>query len=141
METTSKVHLSVRQADYTMEASVEVIGQDLFIAVTGGDSPHIGTVTTLTRTTETETIRFPSHHGRFHKDDILAKRIAMYIQGDLPGSCVITSGVHVDHISKMQIAVSSQMAADLGQQILDWLKHTEFNTADSIYYSKDEKPE
>jgi hypothetical protein len=131
----------VTQAEYTMKAEVTVIGKDIFIAITGGDTPHIGTVTTLTKNTELQTIRYPSHDGRFHKDDVLAVRVGKIIQASLPGSCTITAGVHVNHISKKQIMVSSQMSQNLGEQIKDWLKNKSFNAPEPIYYSDNENPQ
>lgn len=132
---------SVTQENYTMSAKIEVIGKDFFIEVTGGDTPHIGTVTTLTKNTEIQTIRYPSHDGRFHKDDVLAVRIGKIIQADLPGSCTITAGVHVNHISKKQITVSGQIAQNLGEQIKAWLKQTNFDVPEPVYYSDEENPE
>jgi len=123
-----------------MTAKIEVIGKDLFIAVTGGDNPHIGTVTTMTKNTEMQTIRYPSHDGRFHKDDVLAIRIGKIIQSNLPGSCTITAGIHVNHISKKQIMVSSAMAQDLGEKINNWLKQADFKSAAPVYYSDKENP-
>jgi len=134
------MQFSTTQENYTMTAKIEVIGKDLFIAVTGGDNPHIGTVTTLTKDTEMQTIRYPSHDGRFHKDDVLAIRIGKIIKNNLPGSCTITAGIHVNHISKKQIMVSSAMAQDLGEQINHWLEQTDFEIAAPIYYSDKENP-
>ncbi|AKP66160.1 hypothetical protein [Companilactobacillus ginsenosidimutans] len=130
----------VTQEDHTMSADVSNIGKDLLIEITGGDSPHIGTVTTLTSNTEIQTIRYPSHDGRFHKDDVLAERIAKKIQNNLPGSCTITAGVHVNHISKKQIMMSGVMAKNLGNQISDWLVQTDFNIPEPVYYSDNEQP-
>lgn len=129
------------QEDYTMTANISIIGKDMLIEITGGDSPHIGTVTTLSKDTEIQTIRYPSHDGRFHKDDVLAERIAKIIQQKLPGSCTITSGVHVNHISKKQIMVSGNMARDLGNQISNWLVTTDFDVPAPVYYSDSEQPE
>ncbi|TGD22901.1 amino acid decarboxylase [Companilactobacillus suantsaicola] len=129
---------SITEENYTMVANVEVIGKDLFIAITGGDNPHIGTVTTLTKDSDLQTIRYPSHDGRFHKDDVLAKRVGKVIQSQLPGSCTITAGVHVNHISKKQIAVSSSMAQNLGEQIKTWLQTTDFDVPAPIYYRDSE---
>jgi len=132
---------SITKENYTMTAKVEIIGKDLFITVTGGDTPHIGTVTTLTKNTAMQTVRFPSHDGRFHKDDVLAIQIGKIIQADLPGSCTITAGIHVNHISKQQILVSTSMAQALGEQIKKWLEQTDFEIAEPIYYSNDENPQ
>ncbi|WP_334351715.1 prenylated flavin chaperone LpdD [Companilactobacillus sp. HBUAS56257] len=135
------MRFSITEENYTMTANVEVIGKDLFIAITGGDNPHIGTVTTLTKDSDLQTIRYPSHDGRFHKDDVLAKRVGKVIQSQLPGSCTITAGVHVNHISKKQIAVSSSMAQNLGEQIKTWLQTTDFDVPDPVYYSDSENPQ
>jgi len=132
---------SITQENYTISAKVEIVGKDLFIEVTGGDNPHIGTVTTLTKDTEMQTVRFPSHDGRFHKDDVLATRIGKIIQADLPGSCTITTGVHVNHISKKQIFASDEMAKNLGLQIRTWLRQTSFARPEPVYYSDSENPQ
>ena len=132
---------SITQENYTMIANVEAIGKDLLIKIIGGDTPHIGTVTTLTRTTDLETVRYPSHDGRLHKDDVLAIRIGKIIQSDLPGSCTITAGVHVNHISKKQIMVSAMMSKNLGEQIKNWLEKTKFNIPEPVYYSDKENPQ
>jgi len=132
---------SITQENYTMIANVEAIGKDLLIKIIGGDTPHIGTVTTLTRTTDLETVRYPSHDGRLHKDDVLAIRIGKIIQSDLPGSCTIIAGVHVNHISKKQIMVSAMMSKSLGEQIKNWLEKTEFNILEPVYYSDKENPQ
>lgn len=134
------MQFSTIQENYTMIADVEVIGKDILIKITGGDTPHIGTVTTLTKDSELQTIRFPSHDGRLHKDDVLAIRIGKIIQENLPGSCTITAGVHVNHITKKQIMVSGQMAQNLGEKIKDWLEVTDFDTPEPIYYSDTENP-
>lgn len=131
----------ITKENYTMKADVSVIGKDLLIEITGGDNPHIGTVTTLSADTEMKTARFPSHDGRFHKDDVLARRIGQIIQAQLPGSCTITAGVHVNHISKKQIMVSGSMASDLGQQILDWIGKTDFDVPVPVYYGDNENPQ
>ena len=66
--------VEVTKLGFTIQAAVKVIGKDLLITLTGGDTPHIGTVTTFSRDTEIQTVRFPSHDGRFHKDDVLAEK-------------------------------------------------------------------
>lgn len=124
-----------------MTADITIIGKDLFIAITGGDNPHIGTITTLTKNIDMQTIRYPSHDGRFHKDDVLATRVGKIIQPCLPGSCTISAGVHINHISKKQIMVSSQMAQNLGDQISTWLQQNDFDVPEPIYYSNSENPQ
>lgn len=48
------------------------------------------------QTTALATVRFPSHDGRVHKDDVLATMVAQQIKPQITGSCTITAGVHVE---------------------------------------------
>ena len=108
---------------YSIQAQVNYIGTDLFIQLTGGSHPHIGTVTTYCKeNTDKQVVRFPSHSGRFHKDDVLADVLLEEIAELLPQNCVITSGVHVDGISKEQIAGAFEMTKGLASKIATWLK-------------------
>ncbi|WP_143461382.1 prenylated flavin chaperone LpdD [Levilactobacillus enshiensis] len=132
---------SVTQEDYTITAAVTVIGKDLLIVVTGGSDPHIGDVTTLTRETPLQTIKYPSHDGRFHKDNFVGERIARVVQPVLPGSCTITAGIHINQITKAQIAASAPMGESLGRQIVAWLRTHPVVAPVPEYYGDDEQPE
>lgn len=131
---------SVTQEGYTIEAEVTVIGKDLLIVVTGGSNPHIGDVTTLTKDTAIQTIKYPSHDGRFHKDNFVGERVARVVQPALPGSCTITAGIHVNQITKAQIAASAPMGENLGRQIVAWLAMHPVVAPQPQYYSDDEQP-
>lgn len=103
------------QENYTITADLRQIGMDLLITVTGGDNPHIGVVTTLTKQTKIETVRYPSHDGRFHKDDFISRRIAQRIQAHLIGS-------------------------RLADEICEWLAQHPVTSARPEYYSDHEQP-
>ncbi|MFC6201042.1 amino acid decarboxylase [Lactiplantibacillus nangangensis] len=128
------------QAGYSMTAVLQVIGHDLLIVVTGGTNPHIGAVTTVTKTTPVTTVKFPSHDGRFHKDNFISERLAKIVQPDLAGSCTITAGIHVNQITKVQLAAAGPMTMDLGRQITAWLEHNPIKAAQPEYYCKNEAP-
>ncbi|EPH98204.1 hypothetical protein D920_01763 [Enterococcus faecalis 13-SD-W-01] len=130
----------VVKENYPMIAETTIIGNDVLITITGGDTPHIGTITAFSKDGGKKTTRFPSHHGRFHKDDVLADFLFAEIKEKLPGNCVITAGVHVNHISNAQIQASSAMAKSLGRQIADWFDTFTFEQAAPIYYTNQEKP-
>lgn len=128
-------------AGYTIQAIVTVIGKDLLIALTGGDTPHIGTVTWTSQEGQPDTTRFPSHHGRFHKDDVLSEALLKEITPALVGTCVITAGVHVNGISKEQIEASFTMTEELGKEMRIWLQDYDFSVTDPVYlnYHKTEE--
>ena len=114
---------TIKKADYEITLKAEWIGNDLLLCLYGGDTPHIGTVTTFSGDTQLQ--HFPSHDGRFHKDDVLAKILLGRIQSIIPGNCVITAGVHVDHISKEQIEASFPMTEELADELVLWISDHE----------------
>lgn len=128
------------QAGYAMTAELQVIGQDLLIVVTGGTNPHIGDVTTVTANTTAQTVKFPSHDGRFHKDNFISERMAARLKPYLPGSCTITAGIHVNQITKTQIAAAAPMTLALSAQIIDWLRVNPIVAATPVYYGPDDAP-
>ncbi|GAA3025088.1 amino acid decarboxylase [Tetragenococcus solitarius] len=123
----------ITAAGFTMLLELKIISKDLLITVTGGDTPHIGTITTVTQESIGQTIRFPSHNGRYHKDNVLAEAIAHIIQPNLPGNCIITAGVHINGINQEQIDASFTMAKYLAEQLKSWLQETHFDASDPIY--------
>ncbi|MHC5247079.1 prenylated flavin chaperone LpdD [Enterococcus sp. LJL90] len=125
---------SAGELGLTISAEVAIVGKDLAIKISGGDTPHIGTVTTLTKTAAIETRCFPSHDGRLHKDDVLALIVAKKIQPLLPGTCVITAGVHVNQITSAQIAAASTLTQQLAKEIAHWISNFDFTTPEPIYY-------
>lgn len=129
----AQTKVTIQDVGFEMSAEAQQIGSDLLITLVGGDTPHIGTVTTLSNKQQKETIRFESHSGRFHKDDVLAEKILELIAPYIPGTCVITSGVHVNGITKEQIQASFSMAENLGQQLVEWLKKNPFDFEAPIY--------
>lgn len=119
---------------YSIQAQVDYIGADLFIQLTGGSHPHIGTVTTYCKeNADKQVVRFPSHSGRFHKDDVLADVLLEEIAELLPQNCVITSGIHVDGISKEQIVGAFEMTKEIGSKIATWLKEEKSPTSKPKY--------
>ncbi|OJG21583.1 hypothetical protein RU95_GL001106 [Enterococcus avium] len=54
------------------------------------------------------------------------------IQSIIPGNCVITAGVHVDHISKEQIEASFPMTEELADELVLWISDHEL-TKEPLY--------
>ena len=119
-----------------MEIRMEVlrIGQDLAILLSGGDVPHIGTVTSWSADEQKLTsLQFPSHSGRYHKDHILAETLVEIIKSDVTGNIVITSGVHVNGIRPEQIRESFRLTEQLGIEMKEWLYSNPVTFQEPIY--------
>ncbi|MDV7756870.1 prenylated flavin chaperone LpdD [Liquorilactobacillus mali] len=132
---------SATAAGYTITAKVTLINRDLMIVVTGGDFDHIGAITTIASNMELQTIRFPSHDGRLHQDHYISERVAAELKEILPGNCVVSAGVHVNQISKHQIASAVPMAVQLARQVKDWLQHQPLSTTQPQYYQGSQHPQ
>lgn len=120
--------------EVTIDLQLEIIGRDLLATITGGDTPHIGTITTVNQG-EKKITRFPSHEGRFHKDDVLADVLIASIAEQIPGTLVVTAGVHVNLITKEQIQATFPLMESLTAQAQKWLASVTWTEA-AIYREK-----
>ncbi|WP_449449469.1 prenylated flavin chaperone LpdD [Streptococcus suis] len=115
-------------------ADVTNVGKDFIVILSGGDVPHVGTVTTWSiDEKKLTTIKFPSHSGRYHKDHILAEIVIEKIKSEVVGNVVITSGVHIDGIRPEQIQESLSLTEQLGLEIKEWLKSNPVAYREPIY--------
>jgi hypothetical protein len=95
--------VSTDEGSYDLEASIQLIGQDLLIAVWGGDRPHIGAVSgaqTQPSVANPATINATASVLCFpgHKEDRLVKPIAEKIARVTGRHVVVTAGAHWNKI-------------------------------------------
>lgn len=120
---------------FEMIAEVSRVGNDVLITISGGDVPHIGTVTTRLSGGEPDTVCFPSHDGRLHHDGVLAERLLEQLADDLMATCVVTAGVHIDGITQDQLTAAPEIAARLGLRVARWLRDHPATTSEPAYTS------
>jgi len=93
------------EGEYELEASLRLIGQDLLVAIWGGEKPHIGAVSAAqprpslrdpkATSATASVICFPAH-----KEDELAKAVSEILASVLNTRVVVTAGIHWDNISE-----------------------------------------
>lgn len=132
---------AVSQAGYTISAALFRIGPDVLIVVTGGDHPHVGDVTTKSQHAPLQTVKFPSHDGRDHKDNFLSDRLADTVSSQVGGSLTVLAGVHIDGITQAQIKASAEMIDRLADQINQWLAAHPAHINPPTYYDQNHHPE
>jgi len=93
---------------YNLEAFVKQIGEDLLVAIWGGEKPHIGAVAVAQprpslkdESVVSATASVFCYLG--HKDDIVAKQAAERISATLNKNVTITVGIHWDDIDEAGI--------------------------------------
>jgi len=93
---------------YDLEAFVKQIGEDLLVAIWGGEKPHIGAVAVAQprpslkdESVVSATASVFCYLG--HKDDIIAKEAAEKLSATLNTNVTVTAGVHWDDIDEAGI--------------------------------------
>ena len=106
---------------YDLEAGVRWIGEDLLVAIWGGEKPHIGAVSAAQ---SRPSLRDPASLSATasvlcfssHKEDELAKAMSEVLAAVLDTRVVVTAGIHWDNISPdgiQQVMKNSEILVDL----------------------------
>jgi len=113
---------SLNGRKYALTAAVISAGDDLCVLVTGGDSPHIGSVSISQprpslghpwrSSATTSTFNFPGH-----MDDAVGNRFAAELATRLKKKVVVLCGIHIDHITQDEISLIKEMAEELLAQV------------------------
>lgn len=109
-----------------LEACVMEMGGDLCVAVTGGDSPHIGSISVSVprpsmldekkTSSTTSTINITGH-----KDDAVGNKISARLSSRLNANVAVVCGIHVDNITPEAIEEVLKLADELTEKILKGL--------------------
>ena len=124
---TGQFTVKTEEPSHNIEAQVFIIGEDILVAVHGGDRPHIGAVSSALprpslddpeKTSSTaSTLCFPGH-----KDDELTKKISQKISAAFGASVVVCAGVHFDSIDKEGIQKVIKNSEILTDMIIEKIK-------------------
>ncbi len=99
-----ETEIATKTGSFDLEASILQIGEDLLVAVWGGEKPHIGAVSVAhsrPSLKNPENISATSSVICFsaHKEDDLAKAMSEVLSAVLNTRVVVTAGIHWDNIS------------------------------------------
>ena len=116
--------LKTEREAYNLEAFVKEIGQDLLVAMWGGERPHIGAVAVAQprpslrdESVVSATASVFCYVG--HKDDLLAKESAERISAALDRNVTVTVGIHWDDIDEAGIRAVLEHSRQLVNMIID----------------------
>lgn len=96
--------IKTETGSYDIEAGIRRIGDDLLVAIWGGEKPHIGAVavaqprpslkTPATTSATASVFCFPGH-----KEDELVKGMSEVLAAVLGARVVVTAGIHWDNLN------------------------------------------
>ena len=112
--------LQTEEDAYNLSASVRLIGDDVLVAIWGGEKPHIGAVAVAQPRPSLRDPEVTSSSGSVfclvgHKEDELAKAAAEILAATLETHVVVTAGIHWDNLAPeaiQQIVANSEILVD-----------------------------
>jgi predicted nucleotide-binding protein len=113
--------LKTDEGAYDLEANVRLIGNDLLVAIWGGEKPHIGAVSMAQARPSLKDPNVTSATASVfcfvgHKEDELAKAASEILAAALNTQVVVTAGIHWDNMSKegiQKVIRNSEILVDL----------------------------
>jgi gallate decarboxylase subunit D len=113
--------ITTGKKQYDLEAAVRSIGEDLLVAIWGGERPHIGAVAVAQpRPSLKDPDQISSTASVFcllgHKEDDLVKAAAQILAATLNTTVVVTAGIHWDNLDAAgirQVLRNSELLIDL----------------------------
>ena len=106
---------------YNLSASVRLIGEDVLVAIWGGEIPHIGAVAIAQPRPSLKDPDVTSSSASVicrvgHKEDELAKAAAEILAAALETHVVVTAGIHWDNLAPeaiQRIVRNSEVLVDM----------------------------
>lgn len=102
-----------------------LIGDDLCVIISGGDSPHIGCVTLSVPRPSLEDSSVISATTSVlnligHKDDEAARYVSHILSSKLNKNVVVTCGIHLDNISEEEINITIELLKVLTDNLIHY---------------------
>ena len=118
--------ISLSAGRISVQATVVRAGEDLCIVLTGGDRPHIGTVTlSVPRPSLADSARTSATTSILnctgHKDGEAAQYLGQRLAATLGATVVVTGGIHVDDIRPDEIKTVLHLVDRLTTALVDLL--------------------
>jgi len=103
-----------------------LIGEDLCVIISGGDSPHIGCVTlSVPRPSLSDSSIISATTSILnligHKDDEVAKYVSAELASKLNKNVVVTCGIHMDNITQEEINSTLELINKLTNRLITTL--------------------
>ncbi len=119
--TTKEFNIQTTEDSYNLSANIRLIGEDVLVAIWGGERPHIGAVAVAqprpslkdpdVTSASTSVFCFVGH-----KEDELAKASAEILSATLNTPVVVAAGIHWDNLDEeaiLKIIKNSEILVDM----------------------------
>ena len=118
--TSEQFTIHTDEGSYDLSANIRLIGQDVLVAIWGGEKPHIGAVAVAQPRPSLKDPDVTSASASViclvgHKEDELAKAAAEILAATFNTHVVVTAGIHWDNLDPQgiqQIIQNSEVLVD-----------------------------
>lgn len=110
------IHLEKKHGRIQLVLDAYPMGTDLVVMISGGDQPHLGTITAGARLEPLRTIQLQTH-----KEFYITEEIAVRLRKQFRGNFAICCGTHLDNVSKEEINVMADLSIQLGMELIEEL--------------------
>jgi len=122
--TSKEFSVQTDEDSYNLSASIRLIGEDVLVAIWGGEKPHIGAVAVAQPRPSLKDPEVTSATASVicfvgHKEDELAKASAEILAAALNTPVVVTAGIHWDNLDPKGIRRIIQNSEILVKMILE----------------------
>ena len=117
---TEEFSIQTNEDSYNLSASIRLIGEDVLVAIWGGERPHIGAVAIAQPRPSLKDPKVTSASTSVfcfvgHKEDELAKAAAEILSAALNTPVVVAAGIHWDNLDEeaiLRIIKNSEILVD-----------------------------
>ncbi len=93
------------------------MGDDLVVLISGGDRPHLGTITAGARLEPIQTVQLQNH-----KEFYITEEIAIRLRKEFSGNFAICCGTHLEQITKEEVKLLTDLSVELGIELINKIR-------------------
>lgn len=121
------MNLKKEKQGIALQVTVNELGSDLCVFVTGGTSPHIGSVSmSVPRVSlncaERTSATTSTYNFIGHKDDVISNLFSSSLAAALDKNVVALCGIHIDDIDMNSIELIQSLSQELLEECIQILK-------------------
>jgi hypothetical protein len=129
------LHFTNDEDRYPLKAWARWIGDDLLVAIWGGDRPHIGAISLAQHRPSLKDPGIMSATASVicvvgHKEDDLVKEASEFLASTLKTRVVVTAGIHWDNLDEAGIHAVRQNSRALVKRIGEEMKEASASPAE-----------
>jgi hypothetical protein len=110
------IHIEKKQGRIHLILDAYFMGKDIVVMISGGDRPHLGTITAGHRLEPLQTVQLQNH-----KEFYITEEIAILLRKWFSVNFAICCGTHLDNITKEEIKIMTEMSIQLGIELIEEL--------------------